>query len=531
MPSPGGVPRTLSSLATAVACLLAAIPLPARAQSLVLEGDVVTMDAAGIVRDGRVWIRDGVVQGVFTTEAELSDATGATETKRLETGGWIFPGFVNLHTHVPFNHQPLWVADRKFDNRYQWQADESYVRAVEYPKAILFGQREYNLMNEQTLFAEVRALVGGTTSLLSTRDPGIYTAPGRLVRNIEYEVRDSGGIAAHVAEVDDAFIESSAPALREALDRGELRAWVAHVAEGVDRRSRAEFDRLRRAGLVRREVVIVHGTALDERQLEELGAVGGHLVWAPTSNLLLYGATADVETAMRRGVTVSLSNDWSPSGTHNLLAELKVAAAAYARRHGRALPAKTLVEMITVNPARAIGWEAHAGKLAKGVDADVVAVAKGASGNPFDDLLSATERDIDLVLVNGEPLFGRPDWMERFKPGDSELLSVTGRDGRAYSKRIDVTRTAGDTTLAQARMRLRRALRFDRQDMLEVFLDDDGKPMDPDALEHRLEARYPGLESHELAPVFLANDTEFFSGLELGQFPFVEVLAEVYRPF
>ena len=49
------------------------------------------------------------------------------------------------------------------------------------------------------------------------------------------------------------------------------------------------------------------------------------MVWSPLSNLLLYGGTADVKSARAAGVPVALGSDWSPSGSKNLLNELKIA--------------------------------------------------------------------------------------------------------------------------------------------------------------------------------------------------------------
>ena len=82
------------------------------------------------------------------------------------------------------------------------------------PAEILLGAHEYNLLNEQTLFAEVRALVGGTTALTSTNIPGTYSEPGRLVRNIEHEPSRSGLVVAHVLEISDKFIREWASELR-----------------------------------------------------------------------------------------------------------------------------------------------------------------------------------------------------------------------------------------------------------------------------------------------------------------------------
>ena len=48
-------------------------------------------------------------------------------------------------------------------------------------------------------------------------------------------------------------------------------------------------------------------------------------MWSPFSNLWLYGDTTDVSSARRHGLRVCLGSDWTPSGTRNLLGELKVA--------------------------------------------------------------------------------------------------------------------------------------------------------------------------------------------------------------
>src|SRR6266704_3249882 len=65
--------------------------------------------------------------------------------------------------------------------------------------------------------------------------------------------------------------------------------------------------------------------------------LGAKLVWSPLSSLLLYGQTALVYQALRAGVVVSLGTDWSPSGSRNLLDELKIADIAL--RDGRLLGA------------------------------------------------------------------------------------------------------------------------------------------------------------------------------------------------
>lgn len=508
--------------------------LLAQSRALVLEGSLVTMSERGIIAQGALLIRDGRIERVLESPAAIAEAVSATNAQRLSTDAWIFPGFINLHTHLPFNHQPLWVADRRFNNRYEWQAYQPYLEHVLSPQAALVGAWDYNLIEAQSLFSEVKALIGGTTSLAASPRASAVTAPGRLVRNLEYEAMGPGAIQVRVAELDDTYVREEAPALRSALDSGEVRAWLLHLAEGIDQRSRDEFERLQRARLLRREVVVVHGTGLTGAQLDKLGRVDGHLVWAPTSNLLLYGEMADVAAAMEAGVNVSLSNDWAPSGTPNLLAELKVAAASFEARYGRSLPARTLVEMITTNPARAIGWESVAGALIPDAAADIVVVAKREGGDPaapYEDLVLSTEEDIELVLIRGEAHFGRSAWMMQLKPGDSEALTALSRSGERYEKRIDITQSEGQPTFAALRATLEAALRFDERDMQARFLTAEGRRHRSEELRRYVEQSFPGLTEDRLPPPILSNDADFLRDLDAMGFAFTDTLREAYRPF
>jgi hypothetical protein len=68
----------------------------------------------------------------------------------------------------------------------------------------------------------------------------------------------------------------------------------------------------------------------------------------------------------------------------------------------------------------------------------------------YRDLIDATERNVELVLVDGVPLAGDVAHMAALKPGDYETVASTAG---GFDKAVDVTTTApvpdGDETLAQ----------------------------------------------------------------------------------
>ena len=95
-----------------------------------------------------------------------------------------------------------------------------------------------------------------------------------------------------------------------------------------------------------------------------LGRHGGSIVWSPLSNLLLYGATARVDEAKRAGVRIGLGSDWSPSGSKNLLGELKVAWLYSQHLLDGLFSARDLVAMATRDAAAILKWQQgarHAG--------------------------------------------------------------------------------------------------------------------------------------------------------------------------
>ena len=90
------------------------------------------------------------------------------------------------------------------------------------------------------------------------------------------------------------------------------------------------------------------------------------IVWSPFSNLWLYGGTTDVLAARAAGLRVCLGSDWTPSGTRNVLGELKVAATWNAESLGGVLTDEDIVEMATANPgdtlAAAVGCPGRAAR-------------------------------------------------------------------------------------------------------------------------------------------------------------------------
>jgi len=205
-------------------------------------------------------------------------------------------------------------------------------------------------------------------------------------------------------------------------------AFIYHLAEGTSPTLLREYDELRANDCLQPQLVAVHATALGEAQYAEWGAHHSSVVWSPFSNLWLYRGTSEVVSARDRGIRVCLGADWSPSGSKHLLGELKVAHLWNHHPKGLdgAFSDQELCEMVTANPADAVGWSDHVGRVKPGLLADLV-VVNARRPDPYDNLIRATERDVRLVLVGGRPVYGGVGLMRQAGARDPDRVVVAGR--------------------------------------------------------------------------------------------------------
>ena len=181
------------------------------------------------------------------------------------------------------------------------------------------------------------------------------------------------------------------------------------MSEGVDKTARCWFQRLKMVNgdwAINDAFCGIHNTALLEEDLHLIAQRQGSMVWSPLSNYLLYGDTVKLDAVKRSGILTALGSDWAPSGSKNLLGELKVAWLAN-QENGALFSAEELVAMVTINPARIAHWDSLLGSIEAGKRADLIAI-NGQTGNDFMRLIEARETSVTLVTIDGVPRAGQP---------------------------------------------------------------------------------------------------------------------------
>jgi cytosine/adenosine deaminase-related metal-dependent hydrolase len=426
---------------------------PLEGDRYALEGHLVTMDDNfRTLEQGVIYVDAGQIVAVAATGAPRP--SGFATAPVIRTGGTIFPGLIELHNHLSYNALPLWEVPRQFTNRSQWGRHPDYRKLISGPMGVLGRTPGYP--EAIVRYVECKCLLAGVTTsqgIALYSNTGIHRFYRGAVRNVE-ATRDPDlpNANTRIADVDAQIAERFLAQLQTNT------CLLLHLSEGVDERAREHFEALRLESgewAIGPALAGIHAAALRQEDFEVMHSHGASIIWSPMSNLLLYGGTADIRAAKESGILIGMGSDWAPSGSKNLLGELKVARLA-SEAMGGVFSDRDLVAMVTRNAARILKWERALGTIEVGKRADLL-VVNGRSGDPYARLLAARETSITLVVINGVPRYGQPRLMEPFGPG-SEMWQVGAARRVLNLTQVSADPAVGELTLEAAQERLRDGL-------------------------------------------------------------------------
>jgi cytosine/adenosine deaminase-related metal-dependent hydrolase len=302
-------------------------------------------NAAVGVEDGKIVAADGS----FDVEFRLAD-------------GELRPGLINAHDHLHRNHYGR-LGRPPYGNAYEWgrdihERDAAAIacgRAVPRREALLEGAR--------------KNLASGVTTV-------VHHDPWEPAFDEDFPIRVARIRCAHSLGFErdpDAWSRGTGP-------------FAVHLAEGTDAAAADEVRALDDRGLVNDQLLAVHAVGVDVEGIDRLRAAGAAIVWCPSSNLFLLGATAPA-ALLADGIDVLLGSDSLLSGAGTLLDEI-----ACARSLG-IISDERLQQAVGSVAARRLGLPEPS--LQIGAVADLVLLRK--------PLLEATNDDVALVVVRGEP--------------------------------------------------------------------------------------------------------------------------------
>jgi cytosine/adenosine deaminase-related metal-dependent hydrolase len=387
---------------------------------LVLFGKLVTFDPARpVIDDGALYIGGDELIAAVQPRTDPAPA-GFEHAAKVQTGGCIYPGLIDLHNHCAYNILPLWIPPKRtepYTTRYQWPGRANYEEKISDPANALGA-----LAGKAHLkYVEVKAVIGGVTAIQGSAKMA-HPYEGWLVRNVEYETFKTGKKSVYQSALELRDDDAYEDARKKMVD--DHAAFIYHLSEGTNPALIGEYAKLRDEDCLTPTFCGIHCTALTDANFKEWAPKGGSVIWSPFSNLWLYADTTDVASARDDGMRICLGSDWSPSGSKNLLGELKVADLCNGERFGGAFTDQQLCEMATCNPADALGWGDRIGRLKQGLHGDVLVTTNRLDAEPYRNLITAHESDVQFVAINGYPFYGTSRLMAAAKAQHAEPIRV-----------------------------------------------------------------------------------------------------------
>ena len=410
-----------------------------------LRGRIVTMNSRRkIYHDGIVYIDKGRIIDVKYRKEKAP--AGFKDIPVVNTRGTIYPGLIELHNHLSYNILKLWQVPKKYTNRNQWGGTKEYRKIISGPMNVLGRTPGY--IEAIVRYVECKCLMGGVTTsqgIALFSNNGIQKYYRGVVRNVEdTDDADLPEALGKISDVEAKSIES----FFERLKKQDC--LLLHLSEGTDEAARKHFSDLKLPDgqwAINKALAGIHCVALTKDDFDLMKENDASMVWSPLSNLLLYGQTADIVSAIKKKLLIGIGSDWSPSGSKNLFGELKVARLV-ADELGIYKRKSDILALATINAAKILKWDKELGSIEKGKRADLM-VINGTTENAYNRFLKYDETAISLVIINGVPRYGHEKLMNEWIT-EKEKLTVNGVQYELYLEQETAFPVVGDLSLDAA---------------------------------------------------------------------------------
>ncbi len=394
---------------------------------LLRDGLIVTQDANRRILRGNV-----LVEG--TRIAAVEDAASSADEVLDCRGCAILPGLINAHQHAA-NTLLRGVAD---DVPLEEMLEKSFaVDATLTRRDVQLGallgcveMLRSGTTSFQDLFYwedEVARAVreSGIRGFLSwvTLDEAFTTQHGNPVRNADAFVAKHKGdpLVTPSVGVQGVYVASEETCLKakEVADRHGVRMHMhlsetrKEVYDHVAKTGQRPTEWLDRIGVLGPRLNVAHGVWLTLNEVRLLAKAEASVTHCPVSNMkLASGGVAPVPEMRDVGIPVALGTDSALSNNGaDLFAEMKTAALLHkaTRWDARVLPAQAVLDMATVDAARALGVAGELGSVEVGKRADLAVVSfRGPHTTPFYPanvlshlVYSSRGSDVQATIVDG----------------------------------------------------------------------------------------------------------------------------------
>jgi cytosine/adenosine deaminase-related metal-dependent hydrolase len=324
--------------------------------------------------------------------------------------GVMVPGLINGHDHLLGTYYPKVGDGRPYPNWLPWDNDLK--------SAPVYRERQQIENRDLYLLGAFRNLVSGVTTVSDhiphfVAEPYYDMLPLKAIRNY--------ALAHSIASFALAWGDGVDIEYKKAKD-GDM-PFITHIAEGFDDETIKDLATLEKKGGLGSHSVLVHGIAFSESDMKKIKQAGASVVWCADSNYYMFEKTTNIKMLLDMGINVCIGTDSPMSGGENMLYEMKFGKTLYKQLYGKELSDETIVKMLTVNPHKAFKLK-NTGMIKEGWVADLV-VFKDKGGTPASSVVNAELRDVQLVVIDGRPVYGDEIYSSVFDSLKMEYQHIT----------------------------------------------------------------------------------------------------------
>ncbi len=415
-------------------------PAPEPVWDLVIAGGtVVTMDPLNrILENGIVVVKQG--DTIFAVEASTPAAVNkyVHAAKKLidAKGKLVLPGFINGHTHAPMTllrglkddvtleewlTKSIFPAEAKNVNEefVRWGTRLALAEQIR-GGVTTFADMYYfeDAIAEETKAAGMRGVLGET--ILDFPAPDNKTNDAVLEYTEKFLKRWQGDPLIHAAVAPHSIYTCSEKTLQNAaaLARKFNAPILIHVGEtkkelddSRQKNGTTPVQYLDKLGILGPDALAAHCIFVDETDRKVLAQRHVGCVHNPSSNMMLASGVAPVIEERAAGIAVGLGTDGAAGSNNdlNLMEEMDLAAKLQkvAKMDPRALGAKAVVNMATIEGARALHMDKEIGSLEAGKKADLILIGLDApNAVPMYDIYAQLAyalkgSDVETVIIGG----------------------------------------------------------------------------------------------------------------------------------
>ncbi len=350
----------------------------------------------------------------------------------------LIPGLINCHTHAAMNllrgiadDLPLmeWLQNHIWPAETKWLS-ESFVHDGSQLAMAEMIRGGTTCFNDMYLFPDITARCAQQAGMRATIGLVVIDFPTPWAQDAEEYLRK--GLALRDEYKDDSLIRTAlAPHSPYTVSEGSLREIATlvneldiplhiHLHETADEVENSlqehgvrPLQRLDEMGMLTPNLLAVHMTQLRDDEIQSLAAQNASIVHCPTSNLKLGSGFCPTPALKKAHINVALGTDGAASNNDlDMFSEMKIAALSAKGQSGDAtqLKAYDVLEMATLNGAKALGIADITGSLQRNKSADIAAVRLNSLEtlpvyDPVSQLIYACNREnVDHVWVAGKLL-------------------------------------------------------------------------------------------------------------------------------